>query len=339
MPIQRPLPEAAILMSGNFRNIVYAQSAEHALEGMANVVLDSTSSILLQKHPDQLAKIELLFTSWGAPHLDAKTLEVLPALRGVFHAAGTIRGIVSDAFWKRNIPICSAAPLNAIPVAEYVFAQIILCLKQSYYFSRVTKEQKHYVNRNQMSVSYGSYGAVIGLVSLGQIARQLLVRLRTLDVQVQVYDPFLSEKDARNLGVVLVDLPTLFSTSDIVSLHTPLLPETEGMITGELLECLKPGAAFINTARGAVVDEVALCQVLEKRPDIQAIIDVTHPEPPPKGSPLYTLPNVFLTPHIAGSLDRECARMGDAMVEEARRLLAGEPLKLQVTLDDYSHMA
>lgn len=326
-------------MADKFRNVVYTSNSEDAIRRITDVVLDTTSQRALQEDAKKLAEVELLFTSWGAPHLDAKALKLLPNLRGVFNAAGTIRGIVTDAFWERNIPICSAVALNAIPVAEYVFAQIILCLKHSYYFARITREKKCYADRNILPIRFGSYGAVIGLVSLGQIARQLLVRLQTLNVQVQVYDPFLSEASARELGVALVDLPTLFSTSDIVSLHTPLLPETEGMITGELLEHLKPGAAFINTARGAVVDEDALCKVLAKRPDIQAVLDVTHPEPPQQDSPLYTLPNVFLTPHIAGSLDRECARMGDAMAEEARRLLAGEPLKLKVTPEIYAHMA
>lgn len=326
-------------MDSKFRSIVYTQNTENKIKCIADTVLDATGQISAQEDVKKLAEVELLFTGWGAPHLDAEALALLPKLRGVFHAAGTIRGIVSATFWERRIPICSAATLNAIPVAEYAFAQVILCLKQSYYFARITREEKHYPDRNNLSVRFGSYGAVIGLVSLGQIARQLLTRLRTLDVQVQVYDPFLTETIAQELGVTQVDLPTLFSTSDVVSLHTPLRPETKGIITGDLLKRLKPGAALINTARGAIIDEIALCKVLAKRPDIQAILDVTHPEPPSKESPLYTLPNVFLTPHIAGSLDRECARMGDAMVEEARRLLIGKQLKLQVTPDDYVNMA
>lgn len=339
MLFPKQLPSAAMLMAEYARKSVYVPSVEHAIGGIANIVLDTTNEEAWQKKASDLETVELLFTSWGAPRLDAEALALLPALRGVFHAAGTVRGIVTDAFWERNIPICSAASLNAIPVAEYVFAQIILCLKQVHHLARLTRKQWVYTQPDQLSIRFGSYGAVIGLVSLGQIARQLLVRLQTLDVQVQVYDPFVSEASARELGVTLVDLPTLFRSSDIVSLHTPLLPETNCMITGELLERLKPGAAFINTARGAIVDEPALCRVLAQRPDVQAIIDVTHPEPPLEGSPLYRLPNVLLTPHIAGSLDRECARMGDAMVDEARRLLMDKPLQLQVTPEIYARMA
>lgn len=339
MTFLRSLPKAAMLMGEYARQNVYTQNVEQKIERIANVVLDMTSDEPWQKDSAKLSEIELLFTSWDAPCLNARSLALLPSLRGVFHAAGSLRGIVTDAFWERNIPICSAAALNAIPVAEYVFAQIVLCLKQAHHLARLTREKRHYFSPSRLPASIGSYGAVIGLISFGQIARQLLVRLQTLDVKVLVYDPFLSEERARTLKIGRVDLPTLFSSSDVVSLHAPLLPETEGMITGDLLARLKPGAAFINTARGALVNESDLCSVLARRLDVQAVLDVTHPEPPAESSPLYSLPNVLLTPHIAGSIDRECARMGDAMAGEAARLLIGEPLQLQVSSEAYTSMA
>ena len=99
------------------------------------------------------------------------------------------------------------------------------------------------------------------------------------------------------------------------------------MITGAHIASMKEGATFINTARGAIVREPEMTAVLAERPDLFAILDVTDPEPPVDGSPLYTLPNVVLTPHIAGSMDGECRRMGRTMVEECRRYLAGEPLR------------
>jgi phosphoglycerate dehydrogenase-like enzyme len=134
-------------------------------------------------------------------------------------------------------------------------------------------------------------------------------------------------------------LETLFAESEVVSLHTPSLPATRGLITRPLLASLKPRATFINTSRGAVVDEPGLIEVLQQRPDLMALLDVTDPEPPVSGSPLYTLPNVFLTPHIAGSLAGECARMGDLAVEECRRFLAGEPLRWSITRGQAERMA
>jgi phosphoglycerate dehydrogenase-like enzyme len=109
--------------------------------------------------------------------------------------------------------------------------------------------------------------------------------------------------------------------------HTPDLPETEGMITGALIDSMRPGSTFINTARGQVVREDEMLRVLTKRTDLQAVLDVTTVEPPKEGSPFYTLENIFLTPHIAGSVGRECRRMGRYMVEELERYTNGQPMK------------
>ncbi len=133
------------------------------------------------------------------------------------------------------------------------------------------------------------------------------------------------------MGVELVSLDEACARADVVSLHTPWLKETEKMITGAHFRAMKQGATFLNTARGAVVDEPAMVEVLTERPDLFAVLDVTHPEPPAPDSPLYTLPNVILTPHIAGSMHNECRRMGQYAVDECRRYLAGEPLRWQVT--------
>ena len=111
------------------------------------------------------------------------------------------------------------------------------------------------------------------------------------------------------------------------------------MITGEMLMSMKENATFINTSRGAIVDEPALHQVLAKRPDLTAVLDVTYPEPPPPDSPLYTLENVVLTPHIAGSLSAECHRMGQYAIDECRRYLNGEPLLYRVTEEMAAKMA
>jgi phosphoglycerate dehydrogenase-like enzyme len=148
---------------------------------------------------------------------------------------------------------------------------------------------------------------------------------------VVAHDPFLDAQRAKELDVIPVSLEQLFAESDVVSLHTPNLPSTRGMITGQLLASMKPGATFINTARGAVVREQELIEVARQRPDLQFVLDVTDPEPPAAGSPLYTLPNVVYTPHIAGSVNNECSRMGVLMLDELKRYLAGQPLQWAVT--------
>jgi phosphoglycerate dehydrogenase-like enzyme len=105
------------------------------------------------------------------------------------------------------------------------------------------------------------------------------------------------------------------------------------MIDGRLLAQMNPGAVFLNTARGEVVNEPEMIAVLTRRPDLHAVLDVTAPEPPVPGSPLYTLPNVVLTPHIAGSVGNECLRMGHAMVDEFERYVTGADLVWEITAD------
>jgi phosphoglycerate dehydrogenase-like enzyme len=137
----------------------------------------------------------------------------------------------------------------------------------------------------------------------------------------------------------MTSLEKLFAASEVVSLHAPNIPATKGMITRSLLASLKPYATFINTARGAIVDEAGMTGVLAERPDLTALLDVTYPEPPAEDSPLYTLPNVFLTPHIAGSLAGECNRMGQLAVDECRRFINGEPLQWAISREMAANMA
>jgi phosphoglycerate dehydrogenase-like enzyme len=155
--------------------------------------------------------------------------------------------------------------------------------------------------------------------------------LRSFDLPVLAYDPYLTAREEAELEVQAVPLDELFRRSDVVSLHTPLLAETEGMITGAHLAAMKHGATFINTARGSIVRQDELIEVARRRPDLPFVLDVVEPEPPLPDSPLYSLENVLLTPHIAGSVGAECRRLGRYMVEELERYLAGKPLRWVVT--------
>jgi phosphoglycerate dehydrogenase-like enzyme len=155
--------------------------------------------------------------------------------------------------------------------------------------------------------------------------------LRPYDLKIIAYDPHTSESDAENLGITLCSLDEVFARSDVVSVHTPWLQETEKMIRAEHFARMKEGASFINTARGAVVDEAGLAEVFARRTDLFAVLDVTWPEPPSEESPLYDLPNVVITPHIAGSLGLECRRGGQFVVAELERFLRGENLLGEIT--------
>lgn len=284
------------------------------------------------------AETEILLGTWGMPLLDEAFLQRLPNLRGVFYGAGTIRGFVTEAFWDRQIPVVSAAAANAVPVVDYTVSVVLLGLKRFFYMARTMRERRR-KPADIHRVVPGNYGALIGLVSFGKIARMVAARLIQAGCRVQVYDPFLSAEAASESGVELCTLERLFSTSDIVSVHAPNLPETRGLLGSEHFNLMRNETTFINTARGAVVREPELVRFLAERPDVQAVLDVTLPEPPETDSPLYELPNVILTPHIAGSLGRECGRMGELAVEEVERFLRGEPLQHAVTREQAATLA
>jgi phosphoglycerate dehydrogenase-like enzyme len=171
---------------------------------------------------------------------------------------------------------------------------------------------------------------------IGRLVRE---RLRHFDVDVLAYDPFVTPEQATVLGVEMVALEDIFKRCDVVSLHTPWLKETEGMIRGAHFEMMKQNATFLNTARGAVVNEPEMISVLQKRPDLVAWLDVTYPEPPAKDSPLWTMPNVVLTPHIAGSQNSECLRMGRLMIDEFDRWSRGEGLKWGISREKAALLA
>jgi phosphoglycerate dehydrogenase-like enzyme len=287
--------------------------------------------------PDVLGGVQLLFGGWGTPALTAALLDQMPRLEAVFYGAGSIRAVTTEAFWGRGIPITSSYAANAVPVAEFAEAQIILALKRAWSLAAAFRETR----RQSHEGIAGAYGSTVGLVSLGMIGQLLARRLQSHELRVLAYDPFYTQEqaDALKLQVSLCSLETLFAESEVVSLHAPSLPATRGLVTRRLLASLKPHATFINTARGAVVDEPGLIEVLQQRPDLMALLDVTDPEPPAPGAPLYTLPNVFLTPHIAGSLAGECARMGELAVGECRRFLAGESLRWAIPRAQAERMA
>jgi len=316
--------------------LIYGADEQRDIAVFVDILAPPQSKESVRANPSLLADVEVIFSGWGAPLMDRRFLAAAPNLRAVFYGAGSVRSFVTDTFWERNIILSSAATANAMPVSEYTLAAILFSLKHGWRYAMQVRRDGRFPAKTTVP---GAYESIVGLVSLGLIGRLVRERLRPFDLRVLAYDPYMKAEYARELDVQLLSLAELFRRSDVVSLHTPLLEETEGMITGAHFASMKEGATFINTARGAVVLENEMIEVLKQRPDLQAVLDVSHPEPPEAGSPLYTLPNVILTPHIAGSMDGECQRMGRYMVEELRRYVAGKPLRWQVTREANTHRA
>jgi phosphoglycerate dehydrogenase-like enzyme len=279
---------------------------------------------------DELASIELLITGWGAPSIGPENVTMLLALRGVVHWGGG-GGPLDEVATARGIPVSTARAANAIPVAEFTIAMITLAAKEALWFSRRYHQQQRSVDREAELPHSGLYGTRIGIVGASTIGRLVIEQLVGRDVEVLVYDPYLTEADAAHLGVEPVrDLEDLARRSTVLSLHAPAMPQTDAMISRRVLAALPDGATLINTARGSLVDQEALVEELAGG-RLRAILDVTEPEVLPAGHPLYTLANVFLTPHLAGSTGAELRRLGRAALAEIERFVAGAPFEYPVT--------
>jgi len=269
--------------------------------------------------------IDAVLTGWGTPPIDEEALDGMTGLRAILHIGGSIRELISSDPWTRGIEVVTAADINNEAVADFVHASALLSLKGSFRAAATMQERQRLPGP---AAGPGSYRQTVGLVSFGSVARKVRDRLRGNEAHVLAWDPFVDDDVFRTHDVERVSsLIELFRRSAVVSLHTPLIPgETEQLITGELINALPPGATFINTARGALVDEHALATALAARADILAVLDVTFPEPPEPDSALYRLPNVILTGHTAGSVGSENHRMAQHIRSALDLLAAGSPL-------------
>jgi phosphoglycerate dehydrogenase-like enzyme len=282
---------------------------------------------------------EILLTGWGAPRIDAAALALMPRLRAVVHAAGTVKPYVSAEVFARGIAVSSAVEANAVPVAEFTFAAIIFAAKRVSWFAREYRARRDLGIRNAAVLPpLGANGITVGVVGASRVGRRVLALLRNLDVSVLVADPYLDDADAVAIGAARTDLDDLVRRSDIVTLHAPALPTTAGMIGRERLAAMRDGVVLINTGRGMLIDTEALTAELRSG-RIEAVLDVTDPEPMPPDSPLYDLPNVQLTPHIAGAMGNEVPRLLEQAVAEIERLAAGLPLAHPVSAADLDRIA
>ncbi|ANP50308.1 phosphoglycerate dehydrogenase-like enzyme [Streptomyces griseochromogenes] len=271
-----------------------------------------------------LARTEVLITGWGCPRLDADVLDAAPRLRAVLHAAGSVKGFTTPEVWRRGIAVSSAAAANALPVAEYTLAVILLAGKDVF-ASRDQLRTRRTFPYGGIVPGIGNHGRRVGVVGASRIGRRLIELLRPHDLRVSLTDPYVEQAEAARLGVPLLPLDDLLRTSDIVTLHAPHTAETRHLIGARELALMPAGSVLINTARGALVDHDALIGEL-RTGRLNAVLDVTDPEPLPADSPLFDLPNAFVTPHLAGSQGNELARLGRTVVEEAGRLATGDAL-------------
>ncbi len=323
----------AILLSdrNNAVNNVYSRDVLDFLKTEAGLDETVYTGADVRNDTAKFRDVRYIFSTWGFPVLSEEEVrKIFPSLECVFYAAGTVQYFARPLL-KSGVRIFSAWAANAVPVAEYTVAQIILANKGFYADSRYQSKGELGAAAERKTHYIGNFDANIGIIGAGMIGKRVIRELKRHDLNVFVFDPFLPESEAEEFGVVKCDLPFLFENCRVISNHLADNEKTKGMLDGKLFEKMPPYATFINTGRGAQVVESELADVLEKRQDLTAVLDVTEPEPPIAGSPFYSLENCVLTPHIAGSIGNEVHRMSAYMRAEYLRYVSGEKCLYEVT--------
>ncbi|MBR5500440.1 MAG: hydroxyacid dehydrogenase [Clostridia bacterium] len=311
---------------------VYPKETIDLLEEIAGVDPAIYTKDDLLQAPEKFSQVQWIFSTWGMPAFKREEIQnIFPNLQCVFYGAGSVQGFARP-FLACGVRVFSAWVANAVPVAEFTVAQIILANKGFYQLSALRSRGIYAKEISAIQGKYpGNYGANVGIIGAGMIGSKVIDLLKAYHLPVKVFDPFLSEERAKTLGVATCSLEELFETCSVISNHLANNPQTKEMLVYDHFTRMRPYATFINTGRGQQVREADLVQILQERPDLTAVMDVTWPEPPEEGHPFYQMQNCILTPHIAGSSGREVHRMSWYMVEEFRRMTQGMPCLYEVT--------
>ncbi|NBE55742.1 hydroxyacid dehydrogenase [Streptomyces boluensis] len=321
-PTVAPRPRALLAMGRRHRDALFPPAERLRLAQYVDIDPDHVAEDFDDEQA--LNDAEILITSWGCPVLDEDVLARAPALKAIVHAAGSVKHHVTQACWDRGIVVSSAAAANAVPVAEYTVAAILFANKRVLEIGGLYREHRDVYDWSRRFPGFGNYRRTVGIVGASLIGRKVLELLRPYDLDLLLADPHVDAAQAAELGARHVGLDELVAESDVVSLHAPELPETRHLIDARRLAAMRDGATLVNTARGSLVDTAALtAEAATGR--IHAVIDVTEPEVLPATSPLYSLPNVLLTPHIAGSLGGELRRITSSAIDEVVRYCSQRP--------------
>jgi phosphoglycerate dehydrogenase-like enzyme len=310
-----------------YREMVFAPESTARLEALGDiVVLDDPGDA--EALTAALPGTDVLITSWGATPLTAAVLDHADRLRLVAHSASSVKHFVTDEVFRRGVRITQAGQAMAEPVAEVSLAFTLSLLHRIQRFDHAMRGGAW---RDAVPAQHGLTASRIGVVGASRTGVEyirMLVALRA--ASVVVYDPYLTDERAAELGVRRTSLDDLLRTSRVVALHAPTLPETHHLIGTRELALMPDGASLVNTARSWLVDTAALLDEL-RTGRIDAALDVFDEEPLPPDDPLRTLPNVLLTPHQAAATVECYFGMGEITVAEIERHATGRALQYELT--------
>jgi phosphoglycerate dehydrogenase-like enzyme len=325
---------------GGRLDFVFDESRKAALRARLSMLEPVVNRENIGQLKEALKEVEVIVATWDMTPFTGEELDTyFPNLKLVLYAAGSVR-YFAEPFLQRGIKVLSAWGAMAVPVAEYTVSAILHANK-GFYLAMARYRDLDYRAGKHIATELcpGTYNTAVGVLGAGMIGSLVIGMLKRHSVILKVYDPFMSEEKARQLGVTQTSLEDIFETCQTITNHVANNPQTVGMLGYDLFRRMGQSATFINTGRGAQVVESDLVRALREQPNRCALLDVTWPEPCPKDHPFWTLPNLFMTPHIAGYAAHEVYCLSDCMIEELDRYLKGEPNKYEVTLPMLKTMA
>lgn len=288
---------------------------------------------------ETLEGADVAITCWRTPAFTDEMLERLPRLKLIAHAAGAVKNLVPASFWKTNRRITSNAPIIAEDVAQTTLALMLTSLKRLWQLNARTASGEWTGGESGNFTTRRLDGLTVGLVGASLVGKEVIRLIKPFNCEILMADPYLCPLEAEELGVKLMTLNEMIPLSDVLSLHAPANEDCRHMLNASNIPMMKDGCLLINTARGMLIEESALIKELQTG-RIMACLDVTDPEPPAQDSPLRSLANVVLTPHIAGGHTINGRKMmGRNIVAETYNYLVKGLLKFDVRNETLAHMA
>ena len=263
-------------------------------------------------HPQRRANVPLLADAFEQPN----------RLRGVVRHGVGLDMIPMEAATAKGIPVANVPGSNAEAVAEFAVSGMLLIARQMHRIDRDLRDKDWPVARAHADSSTELFSRTLGIIGMGDVGRRA-AEIGALGFRMRVLGTP-SRRKAPPSYVESADVEAIFRESDFILLSCPLTAETKHLVNAVRLATMKPTAAIINAARGPVIDEMALVEVLAARRIRGAVLDVYGQQPLRRDHPLLTLDNVILSPHAAGLTDESVKRMSVGAAQEAVRLLAGE---------------
>ena len=333
-------PNVLVLPGPTLYHRLFNAETDARLRNLANVTFnENDQNWTSQELAGRIGPYDGLVTCWGSPRITDEVLDAAPNLKVIAHSAGSVKGIVKENVLERGIKVSSASIAMAPAVAEFSLILTFLGLRPIYeYDFGMRRAVRQWDSQEEFGVGWEIASSRIGVVGAGMVGRLYIAKTRALGADVGVYDPYLTGESASELGATKLDLAELLESCPIVVIHAPTTPETHHMIGAAELALMPDNGYLINTARSWVVDQEALLAELRSG-RIRAALDVFDEEPLPLDHPFRSLPNVLLTPHIAGATMQTRDRQGECAVRDLENALAGRPLAHEVTLERYAILA